>query len=250
MNSHAATVCGVSSAGTGLVDAAGSADLTAEAQRLLETLARAQPRDTMPQVALARLLAATGDFEAAAGRAAEVMAAEPDNPRGPELLASIVADAGDLDRLRPLVFRMQQAHPDREDSWYYAAVASYLGGNLNQAVERAGHVRVGRAIWHVDASDGGERVMRLARLREGLQDTLGRMPGVKAYPSEANFILIELADADPKAVFESLYRRGVLVRDGQRYLSNDPSLQPEPAASFDSGLAAGGSTQAPPKAIE
>ena len=41
-------------------------------------------------------------------------------------------------RLRPLVSRMQQTQPDREDTWYYAAVASYLGGNLDQAVERAG----------------------------------------------------------------------------------------------------------------
>ena len=62
-----------------------------------------------------------------------------------------------------------------------------------------------------------ERVVRLARLREGLQDALGRMPGVKAYPSQANFILIELLEADPKAVFESLYRRGVLVRDVTSY---------------------------------
>ena len=62
-----------------------------------------------------------------------------------------------------------------------------------------------------------ERVVRLSRLREGLQDVLGRMPGVKAYPSRANFILIELQGADPKAVFEALYRRGVLVRDVTSY---------------------------------
>jgi histidinol-phosphate/aromatic aminotransferase/cobyric acid decarboxylase-like protein len=62
-----------------------------------------------------------------------------------------------------------------------------------------------------------ERVARLLRLREDLQDGLGRMPGVKAYPSQANFILIELEHADPKAVFESLYRRGVLVRDVTSY---------------------------------
>jgi histidinol-phosphate aminotransferase len=62
-----------------------------------------------------------------------------------------------------------------------------------------------------------ERVVRLSRLRDDLKDALGRMPGVKAYPSQANFILIELAPADPKAVFESLYRRGVLVRDVTSY---------------------------------
>jgi histidinol-phosphate aminotransferase len=62
-----------------------------------------------------------------------------------------------------------------------------------------------------------ERVVRLARLRDELQGALARMPGVKAYPSQANFILVELLEADPKAVFESLYRRGVLVRDVTSY---------------------------------
>ncbi|HEY6552259.1 MAG TPA: histidinol-phosphate transaminase [Vicinamibacteria bacterium] len=62
-----------------------------------------------------------------------------------------------------------------------------------------------------------ERVVRLSNLREKLQAALGAMPGVKAYPSQANFVLIELEQADPKAVFEVLYRRGVLVRDVTSY---------------------------------
>jgi histidinol-phosphate aminotransferase len=62
-----------------------------------------------------------------------------------------------------------------------------------------------------------ERVERLRVLRGELFDRLGRMPGVKAFPSQANFILIEFESADPKAVFESLYRRGVLVRDVTSY---------------------------------
>jgi histidinol-phosphate aminotransferase len=62
-----------------------------------------------------------------------------------------------------------------------------------------------------------ERVEQLRRLRDDLKDALDRLPGVKAYPSQANFILIELREADPQAVFESLYRRGVLVRDVTGY---------------------------------
>jgi histidinol-phosphate aminotransferase len=61
------------------------------------------------------------------------------------------------------------------------------------------------------------RVAELSRLREDLQNVLVGMPGVKAYPSEANFILIELAEASPQAVFDALYRRGVLVRDVTSY---------------------------------
>jgi histidinol-phosphate aminotransferase len=62
-----------------------------------------------------------------------------------------------------------------------------------------------------------ERVVRLRRLRGELFAALAGLPGVRAFPSEANFILIELESADPKAVFEALYRRGVLVRDVTAY---------------------------------
>jgi histidinol-phosphate aminotransferase len=60
-------------------------------------------------------------------------------------------------------------------------------------------------------------VERLVEAREDLLYKLYRVPGVKPFPSQANFILFELADADPKAVFESLYRRGVLARDVTSY---------------------------------
>jgi histidinol-phosphate aminotransferase len=74
------------------------------------------------------------------------------------------------------------------------------------------------AIAAVDAyGELEERVVRLSSLREKLQAALSAMPGVKAYPSLANFVLIELKRADPKAVFEVLYRRGVLVRDVTSY---------------------------------
>ena len=92
------------------------------------------------RVALARLLAAAGAFDEAAERAQEVVAAEPENPRGPELLASILADAGAVDRLRPLVARMQQTYPDREDTLYYAAMVSFLSGDLPEAIARAERV--------------------------------------------------------------------------------------------------------------
>jgi len=57
----------------------------------------------------------------------------------------------------------------------------------------------------------------LVRLRGTLMADLQKLPGVKVYPSEANFFLVELAEADPKAVFESIYRRGILIRDVTSY---------------------------------
>jgi histidinol-phosphate aminotransferase len=58
---------------------------------------------------------------------------------------------------------------------------------------------------------------RLITLRGTLQGELAKLPGVRVYPTRANFFLVELADADPKAVFESVYRRGVLIRDVTSY---------------------------------
>ena len=60
-------------------------------------------------------------------------------------------------------------------------------------------------------------VRRLARLREELAAALDAQPGLRVYPSRANFLLVELADAEPKAVFEALYAEGILVRDVTSY---------------------------------
>jgi histidinol-phosphate aminotransferase len=60
-------------------------------------------------------------------------------------------------------------------------------------------------------------VVKLIAAREELLRSLAGVPGVKPYPSQANFILFELERADPKAVFESLFERGVLIRDVSAY---------------------------------
>jgi histidinol-phosphate/aromatic aminotransferase/cobyric acid decarboxylase-like protein len=53
--------------------------------------------------------------------------------------------------------------------------------------------------------------------RARLMERLAGMPGVRALPSDANFFLLELDTADPRAVFDALARRGVLVRDVTSY---------------------------------
>jgi histidinol-phosphate/aromatic aminotransferase/cobyric acid decarboxylase-like protein len=60
-------------------------------------------------------------------------------------------------------------------------------------------------------------VRRLVALREELFEALLSLQGVRPYPSRANFILFELLDREPKAVFESLFKQGVLVRDVTSY---------------------------------
>jgi histidinol-phosphate/aromatic aminotransferase/cobyric acid decarboxylase-like protein len=60
-------------------------------------------------------------------------------------------------------------------------------------------------------------VRRLVAERERLLARLADVPGVRAFPSDANFFLLECPSADPKAVFASMLRRGVLVRDVTSY---------------------------------
>ena len=52
--------------------------------------------------------------------------------------------------------------------------------------------------------------------KEKLWKALGEIPGVKAYPSRANFFLVEVPAA-PRAVFDALYAKGILIRDVSSY---------------------------------
>jgi histidinol-phosphate aminotransferase len=57
-----------------------------------------------------------------------------------------------------------------------------------------------------------EQVRTLLAERARVTDTLARLPGVAAYPSDANFILLR-TNRPSRKVFEELRRKGVLVRD-------------------------------------
>ena len=71
------------------------------------------------------------------------------------------------------------------------------------------------ALEEKDALAAG--VHRLVAERERLLACLADVPGVRAFPSDANFFLLECLAADPKAVFAAMLRRGVLVRDVTSY---------------------------------
>ncbi len=52
--------------------------------------------------------------------------------------------------------------------------------------------------------------------RERLGRELGQVSGIKVYPSEANFFLVEVPIA-PRLLFDDLYRQGILIRDVSSY---------------------------------
>jgi histidinol-phosphate aminotransferase len=70
-----------------------------------------------------------------------------------------------------------------------------------------------------------ETVSRLVEERERLAARLAALPGVKVYPSQANFLLIELAQARPADVFAAVYAEGVLIRNVSSYPRLDRCLR-------------------------
>ena len=52
--------------------------------------------------------------------------------------------------------------------------------------------------------------------RGRLYKELNNIPGVRIYPSEANFFLVEVP-IPPKVIFDDLYRQGILIRDVSSY---------------------------------
>ena len=65
--------------------------------------------------------------------------------------------------------------------------------------------------WAKQAADHATpRVQRLAAIRERLAATLAALPGVRVWPSAANFLLLQVADGP--AVLAGLTARGVAVR--------------------------------------
>jgi histidinol-phosphate aminotransferase len=65
-----------------------------------------------------------------------------------------------------------------------------------------------RILAHRDVLD--DQAARIRADRERLCESLARLPGVKVFPSRANFVLARVPDA--AAVFEGLRARGVLVK--------------------------------------
>lgn len=57
-----------------------------------------------------------------------------------------------------------------------------------------------------------ETVSRLKSERSRLISSLNQMRGVRAFPSETNFVLFQV-NRDSKAVYEALLRRGIIIRE-------------------------------------
>jgi histidinol-phosphate aminotransferase len=63
-----------------------------------------------------------------------------------------------------------------------------------------------------DRSTLMERVQTIVKERDRMMGLLDKVPGVKVWPSQANFILCQLPEGRGKEIFEGLCRRGIFLR--------------------------------------
>ncbi|HUU30230.1 MAG TPA: histidinol-phosphate transaminase [archaeon] len=62
-----------------------------------------------------------------------------------------------------------------------------------------------------------QRVAEIKQGRKHLQTELSKITGLKVFPSETNFVMIECNAKSPAEIFEGLLSRGILVRDISKY---------------------------------
>ena len=128
------------SALSGLSDAAGGAGKLDEERQRLREIASREPSNAAVLIELSRVLAVTGDGQAALDAASEALRQAPADPRAAEQLASVLADSGDGGRLAPLAEAMVARFPQSIEARYYRATALFLQGKSQEAVAAAREV--------------------------------------------------------------------------------------------------------------
>jgi histidinol-phosphate aminotransferase len=98
------------------------------------------------------------------------------------------------------------AHPDLAEQISKAK----LPYNINQFSLTAAEV----ALENVDLFRAA--IQNVLKEKKRMARELGKLPGFRVYPSEANFFLVESPVA-PRTLFDELYEQGILIRDVSSY---------------------------------
>jgi spermidine synthase len=188
----------------GLTDAAVGSHRQDEAREWLESLARQEPDNALIRVELSRLLAAGGNMEPAAAAAIDAMRLAPNDPLAGEQLASVYADAGDVDHLTPLAEALLARFPSRDKPRYYRANALLLKGRAVEAVDQLrvlvarnpGDVRA-QSLLGVACATSGRRDCALAAFAAALA------ANPRDTATYINLGVFQLQSADPAPAAES-----------------------------------------------
>jgi tetratricopeptide (TPR) repeat protein len=127
----------------GLSDAAAGARRVADERQLLTSIVSREPGNDAARIELSRVLAAAGEYEAAIAAVRPAITAQDGgviDPRPFEQAASVMADAGDIDRLKPAADFLSERFPGRPDALYYKATALFMRGQADEAAALAKRV--------------------------------------------------------------------------------------------------------------
>jgi tetratricopeptide (TPR) repeat protein len=109
---------------------------TAFARDLLRRLA-ADPVNDEAKLALSQLLASEGSFDESARIALSLVQSQPGNVAAVEQLASVFTDAGDAERLAPVVARLRAQAPNLAAAHYYSATLAFMQQRPDVAIREA-----------------------------------------------------------------------------------------------------------------
>lgn len=120
----------------GMVRASVPAGQTTRVGDLLSRVA-ADPDHAEARLALSRLLAAQGNFNESARLPLALLQTNPGHHGALEQLASVLSDAGDADRLAPVVARLRADAPREAATHYYSASLAFLQNRPEAAIRDA-----------------------------------------------------------------------------------------------------------------
>jgi spermidine synthase len=123
----------------GLIRASAPLQRGADTRALLSRLA-ADPTRLTTKLALSRLLASEGLYDQAVSIPFSIVQSDPNNADALEQLASVLADVGDVERMRPVVARLRAVAPSTEAAHYYSAALLFMEDRVEQAVVEARRV--------------------------------------------------------------------------------------------------------------
>jgi Flp pilus assembly protein TadD len=123
----------------GLLRASAPLHRGAETKALLTRLA-ADPTHEPAKLALARLEASQDAFDEAARIIFGILQGDSGNIRALEAMASVLSDAGDLERMKPVVARLRLAAPASEAAHYYSAALLFMENRTDLALTEARRV--------------------------------------------------------------------------------------------------------------
>ena len=184
----------------GLVRSAVAVRRESHAAEWLKSAIAARPQSTALRVALSKLYAAGGAFDAAVDLATEAWKINPQELPALEQLASIFADLGDAGRLEQVLEVLRRTQPAAPRVLYYEASVRFLRGQLPDALPLAQ-----RAVEHLPADAAARNLLgaihassgRAAEARTAFEDALRLNPLDAA--TYANLGVLELESGNRNA---------------------------------------------------